>query len=214
MQSPLYRKSESQIQRLRTAETVDEQRGAGLETWQLQRSLLPRMEPGGSRENLLEHERLHDINAREWAAIEAMRLKEQDITPRVPRVVIAHRHDWVAATCRAGLLARGWSVTDVQGDATEAIAALVMLQPDVLLCSDRMLGGEGLEVLRRAPRLAPDTRLVVQVDQADRSVAVRDAGAHLILPRSMTAPEVVQAVDELIEIVVELSDAGGVSGRR
>lgn len=160
--------------------------------WERDRDGLPR--DVASREDELVRDRLVDALTREDEAIK--RWCEQARDGR-PTALLVHRHAWLRDRVRPALEARGWQVLDVGDQGAEAIGALVALQPEVLLTSDRVAGASGTELVARGRELSPSTVVVVQVDQDVRAGSLAEAGADLVLSHRSTWLELVEAVDAL-----------------
>ena len=147
-----------------------------------------------SREDELVRDRLLDALDREDEAIKRWCERVRDGRPTV---LLLHRHSWLRARVGPALEARGWQVLDAGDQGTEAIGALVTLQPEVLLTSDRVAGASGTELVARGRELSPSTVVVVQVDQDVRAPSLAEAGADLVLSHRSTWLELVDAVDAL-----------------
>ncbi|MDQ3632597.1 MAG: response regulator transcription factor [Actinomycetota bacterium] len=112
-----------------------------------------------------------------------------------PSVVIVDDH----ALFRAGVRSELEGVLDVLGDAADVEAAvrLVMdVKPDVVLLDVHMPGGGGVEVIRRVAERRPGQRfLALSVsDAAEDVIAVVRAGARGYVTKSISGPELADAV--------------------
>jgi DNA-binding NarL/FixJ family response regulator len=111
------------------------------------------------------------------------------------RVVVVDDH----AVFRSGVKAELAGYVDVVGEAadvTSAVAAVTQHRPDVVLLDVHLPGGGGVEVLRQVLPALPDTRvLALSVsDAADDVVGVIRAGARGYVTKTVTGPELVEAI--------------------
>lgn len=173
-------------------------RRAGLDLWHAQLAAVPDPEAQRSRDEQLVAERLRDIAEREQAAVEHW-LAAADTSGK-PTAVVVHRHEWLRRRIAVALPPLGWDVLDAQDRSTEAVAAVVVHQPQLLLTSDRILGASGLELVRRTRVLSPTTTIVVQVDEDRRADECVEAGAHVVLSHRSSWQELVALVDALAPI--------------
>jgi DNA-binding NarL/FixJ family response regulator len=115
---------------------------------------------------------------------------------RAPRrVVVVDDH----AMFRAGVRSEIASAVDVVGEAADvdsAVAAVVELQPDVVLLDVHLPGGGGTEVMHRAAARAPQTRfLALSVsDAAEDVIGTIRGGARGYVTKTITGPELVSAI--------------------
>jgi DNA-binding NarL/FixJ family response regulator len=112
-----------------------------------------------------------------------------------PRVVIVDDHHLF----RAGVRAELGREVDVVGDAgsvEEALATIGAERPDVVLLDVHMPDGGGVEVIRRAAAGQSSARfLALSVsDAAEDVIAVIRAGARGYVTKSISAPELAEAV--------------------
>jgi DNA-binding NarL/FixJ family response regulator len=112
-----------------------------------------------------------------------------------PRVVLVDDH----RLFRSGVRAELEGAVDVVGEAgtvEEAVAAIVELQPDVVLLDVHMPGGGGVQVLREAGAARPAVRfLALSVSDAPEDViAVIRAGARGYVTKSIAPAELADAV--------------------
>lgn len=184
------------------------ERTEALSRWRDQRATVTGATLGDaqSREQVLVLERTQDQYTREaeqierWAAAQPVPVQHHD--PDVGdavRAVVAHRHSWMCSRLTGYLSLAGVEVVGAVDDVPSVVAALVVTQPDVLLTSDRLLGGHALEMLARAAELSPRTRLVVQIDVESRLEETRRAGVDAVLAHSAPVETVVAAVSALLE---------------
>jgi DNA-binding NarL/FixJ family response regulator len=120
---------------------------------------------------------------------------------RRPRVVIVDDHDLF----RAGVRVELDGLVEVVGDAAtvaDAVAAIERERPDVVLLDVHMPDGGGVEVLRRVlaergekAACSPVRFLALSVsDAAEDVIAVIRAGARGYVTKSISAPELAEAV--------------------
>lgn len=187
-------------------------RAEALSRWQNQRNGMSDCAGDAqSREQVLVLERTQDQYDREAEQIERWTTAHPDTalstvdgirgTGAVSAVsaVVAHRHSWRCSRLTGYLSMAGVDVVGAVEDAPSVIAALVVTQPDVLLTSDRLLGGQGLQMLVRAAELSPRTRIVVEIDVESRHEEARQAGADAVLSQRAPVETVVSTVSAVIE---------------
>lgn len=105
---------------------------------------------------------------------------------------------------RTGVRAEIGQQVDVVGEAEDvdgAVSMIVQAQPDVVLLDVHLPGGNGPEVIRRVGDRAPKTRyLALSVsDAADDVIATIRAGARGYVTKSISGPELVDAVAQVAE---------------
>ena len=105
---------------------------------------------------------------------------------------------------RTGVRAEIGQQVDVVGEAEDvdgAVSMIVQTQPDVVLLDVHLPGGNGPEVIRRVGDRAPKTRyLALSVsDAADDVIATIRAGARGYVTKSISGPELVDAVAQVAE---------------
>jgi DNA-binding NarL/FixJ family response regulator len=118
----------------------------------------------------------------------------------VTRVVLVDDH----AMFRAGVRAELAELVEVVGEADsvgEAIAVIRKTRPDVVLLDVHMPEGGGLAVLAGVAAELPDTRfLALSVsDQAEDVIAVIRAGAKGYVTKTISAPELADAITRVSE---------------
>jgi CheY-like chemotaxis protein len=109
-----------------------------------------------------------------------------------PRVVLAHRQPWFVQKVSACLAASGATVLECVEDGAEAMAAVVVHQPDLLVVSDLLPRVPAAEVVRRTRALAPATLVAVQVSDGGRSAEFVDGGASVVVGRRVPPEDVVE----------------------
>ncbi len=111
------------------------------------------------------------------------------------RVVVVDDH----AVFRSGVRAELAGYVDVVAEAEDvpsAVSAIIERQPDVVLLDVHLPGGGGVEVLREVLPRVPSTRvLALSVsDAADDVVGIIRAGARGYVTKTVTGPELVEAI--------------------
>ena len=112
-----------------------------------------------------------------------------------PTVVLVDDHRMF----RTGVRAEIGELVDVVGEAEDvdsAVAVIVRDQPDVVLLDVHLPGGNGPEVIQRVGDKAPSTKyLALSVsDAADDVIATIRAGARGYVTKSISGPELADAV--------------------
>jgi DNA-binding NarL/FixJ family response regulator len=112
-----------------------------------------------------------------------------------PRVVIVDDHRLFRSGVRAELGDEVEMVGDA-GDVEEAVAVIAREQPDVVLLDVHMPDGGGVQVIRRVAPSQPAVRfLALSVsDAAEDVIAVIRAGARGYVTKTISGPELVDAV--------------------
>jgi DNA-binding NarL/FixJ family response regulator len=119
---------------------------------------------------------------------------------RLPRVVIVDDHDLFRAGVRSELGARV-TLAGEAGSVEEAVARIRACKPDVVLLDVHMPDGGGVEVIRRVCCELPDVRfLALSVsDAAEDVIAVIRAGARGYVTKSISGPELAEAIVRVAE---------------
>ena len=117
-----------------------------------------------------------------------------------PRVVIVDDHQLF----RAGVRTELEGLVDIVGDAATvdaAVETIATANPDVVLLDVHMPDGGGVEVIRRVAGDQPDIRfLALSVsDAAQDVIAVIRAGARGYVTKSISGPELAEAVQRVHE---------------
>jgi len=112
-----------------------------------------------------------------------------------PRVVLVDDHGMF----RAGVRAEIGSAVDIVAEAAsvaEAVASITANQPDVVLLDVHLPDGGGPAILARILPAVPETRfLALSVsDAAEDVIAVIRAGARGYVTKTISGPELVQAI--------------------
>jgi DNA-binding NarL/FixJ family response regulator len=117
-----------------------------------------------------------------------------------PSVVIVDDH----RIFRTGVRAELGEMVDVRGEAgsvDEAVRLIDETRPDVVLLDVQMPGGGGVEVIREVAATRPDQRfLALSVsDAAEDVISVIRAGARGYVTKTITGPELAEAVRRVRE---------------
>jgi DNA-binding NarL/FixJ family response regulator len=119
-----------------------------------------------------------------------------------PRILIVDDHEIVREGIRT-LLARSgknWEVCGEASNASDAIAAMKSLHPDVVVLDVSMPGISGLEAARLISKLDLATRILIfTMHESTRLESeVRDAGAHGYVSKAQAARDLVHAIQTLL----------------
>lgn len=135
-----------------------------LAAWHEARAAEVRPDPGASmtREERLDLSRTSEVRERAHAAV-LERLGAPLAASDRPAAVVAHRHGWLRQGLVAQLEALGVEVVASVEDGADAVGAVVVAQPDLLLVEDRLPSMRGRTVLLAARRYAPHAVRAVQV---------------------------------------------------
>ena len=183
---------------MRSAAEIETARAEAVEAWHRRRDVLEDMPeyPGSAREGRNEVARREAARDRERQALLA-RLAPDRSSPRAS-VVIAHRMPWTRAALRRGLESRGLVHVEEFEDGASALGAVIAEQPDVVFLQQQLPWLDGLEAVRQMRVYAPDSVLVVQLDQPHAERDAREAGAALVLPRAERPADVVDKLCQLV----------------
>ena len=120
--------------------------------------------------------------------------------PTAPRVLIVDDHKLFRSGVRAELEPL-LEILAEAGTVEEAEAAIAEHQPDVVLLDVHMPGGGGVEVIRRATAadLRPTFLALSVSDAAEDVIAVIRAGARGYVTKSISPPELADAVRRVHE---------------
>jgi DNA-binding NarL/FixJ family response regulator len=113
----------------------------------------------------------------------------------LPSVVIVDDHALFRAGVRAELQGLV-EVLDEAGTVTDAVRAISVRKPDVVLLDVHMPGGGGVEVIRKVAETMPAQRfLALSVsDAAEDVIAVIRAGARGYVTKTISGPDLADAV--------------------
>ncbi len=117
------------------------------------------------------------------------------MSPAQPSVVIVDDHAIFRAGVRSELEGLVEVLADV-GSVEEAVRSITELRPEVVLLDVHMPGGGGVEVIRKVAESMPAQRfLALSVsDAAEDVIAVVRAGARGYVTKSISGPELAEAV--------------------
>lgn len=118
---------------------------------------------------------------------------------RSPRVVLADDHPSVLSAFSRILAASCCDVVAAVSTSADAIDAVIMHRPDVLVVDLMMNDLDGLEVCRRVKRAIPETAVVIVTafnDTAVQMVAMQD-GAAAFVPKHQAAETLVKTVHRI-----------------
>lgn len=107
-----------------------------------------------------------------------------------PRVVIAHRNPWLREKVAARLTAAGVVVVGIYEDGADAVGAVVVEQPELVLVEDRLPTLSGIEVIRRVRSFSPRTVIGAQVLEGDSVQVLVDAGAQAVFTRRVPPADI------------------------
>lgn len=111
----------------------------------------------------------------------------------LPRAVVAHRQPWFASKVTDALADRRVSVVECLEDGAEAMAAVVLHQPDLLVVGELLPRVPAAELVRRTRELSPATVIAVQVEDSTHVAQLCEAGAHAAVTRRIPPLEVADA---------------------
>jgi CheY-like chemotaxis protein len=117
---------------------------------------------------------------------------------RKPRVVLVDDYPVVLAAL-AGLLQPCCDVVASVSTGADAVEAVTLLRPDVLVADLMMPGMNGLEVCRRVKQLRPETAVIIVTASDEpgvRTIALQ-AGASAFMAKYLAAEELLLTVQQL-----------------
>ena len=117
-------------------------------------------------------------------------------------IVLVDDHGMFRSGVRAELAAEtSIEVVGEAADVPSAVATVHATRPDVVLLDVHLPGGGGVEVLRRVHERAPEQRfLALSVsDAAEDVIAVIRAGARGYVTKTISGPELVEAIERVKE---------------
>jgi CheY-like chemotaxis protein len=156
----------------------------------------PSAQPRLSREARVDQDRALQARNRERAALLA-HLDRQELAlvtgqplPRRPMIVVAHRQPWWRDKARDALDSAGLCVDFVLQDGADVVAVLVAEQPEVVLAEDRLPTVTGIDLVRRASVLSPDSFIALQVADELALQQALDAGARAAYTRQVPPADI------------------------
>jgi DNA-binding NarL/FixJ family response regulator len=121
------------------------------------------------------------------------------VSAAAPRVLIVDDHALFRAGVRT-LLGEQVEVVGECGEVDSAVAAIEELKPDVVLLDVHMPEGGGVEVIRRTAGRSSVRFLALSVsDAAEDVIALIRAGARGYVTKTISAPELTDAVQRVSE---------------
>ncbi len=114
-------------------------------------------------------------------------------------ILVCHRNDWLTELIAAALAERGLRVTRLGQDPDAVVATLTRTPPAILLVSERLLRGSGLQLVRHAGDLSPSTVCVVQLEADGNLPEAVASGASAVLSRGVSVPDLVGLLDLLAD---------------
>lgn len=157
-----------------------------------------------SREMRMDATRRLEVLRREHAAVvarahEQLRLSGDLLCATAARrVVLAHRNEWFLGKVSRALEDEGLQVVARVDNGADAVGVIVCEQPDLVLVEESLAMVPGEEVVRAVRELSPQTLVAAQVQHADRTAALREAGACLVFPRSLGPVDVAIGLASLL----------------
>ncbi len=122
---------------------------------------------------------------------------DPEARPPLISVVIVDDHAMFRSGVRGELTTIGAGVVDVKAEAAdvdEAVAAVGLHQPDVVLLDVHLPGGGGVEVMRRAKSPATQFLALSVSDAAEDVIGTIRGGARGYVTKAITGPELVSAI--------------------
>jgi DNA-binding NarL/FixJ family response regulator len=115
--------------------------------------------------------------------------------------LVADDHPAVVQAVSEVLVAGGVQVTGQARDGDEALAAIQGTKPRVALLDLRMPRMSGIEVARRAARIAPETAIILYTAYSEQALLTEalDAGARGFVSKEAPLAEIVRAVQLVAE---------------
>lgn len=167
---------------------------AALAVWHEEHAPRSAATTGLSREQRLDAVRRGEVLAVEERAL-AARVSAQLDQPAAaaqgrPRAVLAHRNRWLRQRLAGSLEERGVLVVAELEDGADAVAAVVVEQPDLVFTEDLLPTVPGTQVLSRARRYAPAAMLAAQVQDERQLAALSARGVPAVFSRRVPPLEV------------------------
>ena len=119
------------------------------------------------------------------------------------KLLIVDDHEIVRAGIRmllAGLRPE-WEICGEASSGSEAIEAVKILHPDLVILDISMPGMSGIEVAAKISAMRSGCRILAfTMHESDRlNVELRETGAHGYVLKSQASRDLVQAIDRLLE---------------
>jgi DNA-binding NarL/FixJ family response regulator len=114
------------------------------------------------------------------------------------RVVLAHRNAWFIGKVARVLEDDGLQVVARVDNGADAVGVVLCEQPDLLLVEETLAMVPGEQVVREVRELSPQTIVAAQVQYADRTAALREAGASLVFTRAVGPLDVALGIASLL----------------
>ncbi len=156
----------------------------------------PSAQPRLSREDRMDQDRALQARERERAALLA-HLDRQELAlltgqplPRRPMIVVAHRQPWWRDEVRDALDSAGLCVDFVLQDGADVVAVLVAEQPEVVLAEDHLPTVTGIDLVRRASVLSPDSFIALLVPDDHALQEALGAGARAAYTRQVPPADI------------------------
>ncbi|MHC5544408.1 sigma-54-dependent transcriptional regulator, partial [Singulisphaera rosea] len=120
-------------------------------------------------------------------------------SPSGGRILIVDDEDVLAQTLQEFLQGEGYEV-GVASDASEALALIQGLEPDVVLCDVQLPGIDGLEFLDRLLKVRPETLvlMITAFATVENAVAAFRRGAHDYLMKPVIFEELLAKLERLV----------------
>ncbi len=114
------------------------------------------------------------------------------------RAVLAHRDVWWRERVADCLSALGVQVIAKAGDGVDAVGALVVEQPDLIVVQDLLPLLPGLQVVRQARRYAPSSLIAAHLLDSRQAQSFLSAGADVAFSRPDRPGEVAEQLVALL----------------
>lgn len=199
------------------AELLQDQLSA-LSSWQQSQAWREPTVAGLSHEQRLDRQRRLDALIRTQQAIVARAddptwVAEPALRASAARAVVVHRDDWFRKKVTNRLTDAGVDVIATRTNGADALAVVILDQPDLVLLEDRLPSLNGPTLLQWARQVAPRTVFGVQVADAMQIAACLDAGAQAVFTRRVH-PDAI-AAELMTRLQREMSDdCGALHGER
>ena len=114
------------------------------------------------------------------------------------RAVIVHRSTWLRARLAEELQRLGIQVVGEGEDGAVAVAMALVDQPELLILEDRLPWVTPLEVVEEVHKYAPNTVVVVQIEDSVEAEEMVAAGATAVFSRTVHPDELSAACADLV----------------